>query len=311
MVTWILTAVTLAAASGTGPVLSPAEQAQFKAYVLEGEKQFEAQEYGAAIWNFRAADALRVTPELAYNLAKAHEKIGDAPMAAYYYRLYLRRAPEAADALEVAEILGDILSKMEAEGRGLVELESSAPGEIVIDHHRFPQAPVAVFLPPGDFEVQMLGPDGAPRLTRKVSVITGRAVLEQLEPVPPPLLTAEGEPVAVSGLSGMSAARPSVRSVAHVSSWVLMGASVAALGVGTAFGALSRSEVARLEDRSALTVSQAQALARSAGSKGATANVLWLAGGAGLLAGGAVFAFTFPEPGMAREAHAGSAGAAR
>lgn len=297
MVISLLTALTLTA---TAPVLSADEQARFKAYVLEGERQFSAAEYGAAIWNFKAADALRVTPEMAYNLAKAHEKIGEQPLSAYYYRLYLRRSPEATDALEVAGILGDLLSRMEADGRGLIEIEATAPGPILIEGQSWPEAPVAVFLPPGDYEVSLRSSgDARPKFTTKVSVFTGRIASLALEPVPPPLLDADGEEAAVASAASSEVGGPSqisARGALRASSIVLMCASAVALGVGTAFGAMSQSDATKLSDKSSLTIGEAQATARSAGSKGATANVFWAAGGAGLVAGGAIFAFTLPEP---------------
>ena len=41
------------------------------------------------------ADRQLATPEVIYDLAKCHEKLGDVAFATYYYRLYLKRSPAA------------------------------------------------------------------------------------------------------------------------------------------------------------------------------------------------------------------------
>lgn len=291
MVATVLAAFIL---SATPADATAAEQERFKALVLEGERHFGEGDYGAAIWSFRQADALRVTPEIAYNLAKAHEKIGDEPMTAYYFRLYLRRAPDAPDALEVAEILGELLAKMEADGQGLVEIDSPRDGTLTLNGRVWPHLPVAAYLPPGDYDITVRF--GQDEVKRTVSVRTGRTSSLTIEPVAPPLLVAEGSSDALS--SGGSGG---ARNVLHVSSMAVMGVSAVALLAGTAFGAMSASEAGRLQtDKSALTVTDAQRLASSAEQKGGTANLLWIAGGAGLAAGGALFVFTLPEPGGAK-----------
>lgn len=281
----------------TAPVTSPippAEQARFKALVLEGERQYADGEYGAAIWNFKEADALRLTPEVAYNLARTHEKLGDVPMASYYYRLYLRRAPEATDALEVAEILGKMLARMEGEGQGLVEIHSPTQGTLTIHGRTWVEFPVALFLPPGEYAATAAFPTG--KLEQVIAVRTGKTTSVQLDPVSPPLLDADG-PSDAFAFAGPSSGNG--RTVVRVSSVALMGLSAAALAVGTAFGVMSRTEGSRLStNKSSLTVTEANAVAKSAGAKGMTANLLWAAGGAGLVGGGALFVFTLPEPGV-------------
>lgn len=288
----------------TAPVTSsppPAEQARFKALVLEGERQFGEGEYGAAIWNFKEADALRVTPEVAFNLAKAHEKLGDVPMASYYYRLYLRRAPDATDALEVAEILGKMLSNMEGDGQGLVEIDSPTQGTLTLQGDTWVSFPVALFLPPGEYEATATLQSG--RLTQVIAVRTGKTTSTVFDPVTPPLLDADGSNAAFA--FGTSKAGSS-QAVLRVSSVAVMGVSAAALAVGTALGVMSRTEAGRLTaNKSSLTVTEANGVARSAGSKGLAANILWAAGGAGLVGGGALFVFTLPEPGVDTAARGG------
>src|SRR5438874_364457 len=89
------------------------EQEHFKTFFTKGEQLYGQGEYGAAIWNFREAETIRLTPEVAFDLAKCHEKIGDLAFATFYYRQYLKRAPNASDALDVAERVGTVLAKAE------------------------------------------------------------------------------------------------------------------------------------------------------------------------------------------------------
>ena len=131
----------------------PAEQERFKAYFTKGESLYGAGEYGAAIWNFRKADTIRLTPEVVYDLAKCHEKLGDVAFTTYYFRQYLKRAPNASDALSVAERVGVVLAQAEAEGRGLLEVVAPGAEQITIGTRTFTEAPAVLFLPPGEFEV--------------------------------------------------------------------------------------------------------------------------------------------------------------
>ena len=288
----------IAVALSQAPAPEPSSEAErFKRLVLGGEAAFSEGDLGIAAWAFREADRIRATPEVAFNLSKTHEALGDGAMAAYWYRLYLRRAPDAQDAVEVAGWLGEILSRAETEGRGLVEVEAPARGSVSLSGRTFVELPAAAFLPPGEHLIS--AEVSGERSRRQVSLLTGRIASVQLEPFPPPLLDAEGRqhPLSMAKSSGGSGA--SIRTVLNRSSLVLAGLSAVALAAGTAFGASSAADAERATgpQRSLLTVSEAQAQARLAEEKGARANGLWAAGGAGLLLGGAVFVFTLPEGG--------------
>src|SRR5688572_13792922 len=137
-----------------------AEQERFKSYFTKGEELYTQGEYGAAIWNFRQADSIRLTPEVAFDLAKCHEKLGDVAFSTFWYRQYLKRAPNANDALDVAERVGTVLARAEGEGRGLLELQSNGAVELVVNKVRFAEPPVAMFLPPGEYEVAARFPSG-------------------------------------------------------------------------------------------------------------------------------------------------------
>lgn len=274
------------------------EAAAFKAAFERGEQQFQSQDYGAAIANFREADRRRVTPEVAFDLAKCHEKLGDVAYTTYYYRLYIHRAPNAPDTLEVAEQVGNALAKAEMDGRGFLELDAPRGSNLTVAGKAFATGPVALFLPPGEYEVGADFPAG--RKTMRVQMRTGKTTTVTFEPVVAPMVPLEQaltEAMVAEGLT--AAASPGVAPTAlRMGSYVVAGLGVAALLAGVVVGAMSASDGARLSSDRALTVSQARALADVANAKGLTANILFGAGGAAIGGGILMFVFSMPEPGM-------------
>lgn len=292
----MLPALLLFAYGAAAPVWMPGaeEKERFKAYFTQGEKLYSQGEYGAAIWNFRRADRQLATPEVIYDLAKCHEKLGDVAFAIYYYRLYLKRSPAATDALDVAERVGTALAQAEGNGRGFLEVEVPGAHTLVVAGQQFPEGPIALFLPPGDYEVTGVFPEGAKRVVAQLR--TGKTTTLSFEPLSPPLVSAtpgapqEAVAVRKAGGPGPSALR--------VSSYVVFGLGLAAVGVGTALGVLSAGEASQLQNDKTLTFTQAQALANSANGKGLIANVLWGVGGAAVAGGVVMFIVSMPEPGM-------------
>ncbi len=294
----------------TTPSASGLEQERFKIHFTRGEALFEQGEYGAAIWNFLQADEVRKTPEVAYDLAKSHEKLGDREYSTYYYRLYLRRSPAASDALDVAERVGDVLASVEANGKGMLELEASGAGQATLRGKTWPSFPVAAFLPPGDYEVAVRFPAGTRK--RWVSIRTGKVTSLKFEPVPPPLVMLSGpQPREAEWASPMpevtrsaATASGSERSVLHGASYGVLGASAAALVAGTLLGGIAGGQAASLQqNHSGFTVSAARDRADAASSAGSAANVLWVAGGLGALAGGAMFVLSLPSMHTGQGAH--------
>jgi hypothetical protein len=131
------------------------EIARFKTAFEAGEAAFKKGEYGVAMALFDFADRQKATPEVAYDLAKCHEKISDVALSVYFYRLYLRRASAPTDAAEVNGRIQSILTQAATTQHGLFELDAPLASEIVVDGKRFPQGPVAIFLPAGQREVQL------------------------------------------------------------------------------------------------------------------------------------------------------------
>ncbi len=101
---------------------------------------------------------------------------------------------------------------------------------------------------------------------------------------------------------GVTAAAPTGRRAGlHTASKLVLGASIAALALGSVLGAMASTDAGRLQnEKSKLTVAQGRELASSSSGKAGAANALWIAGGLGAIAGGVGFAFTLPEPRGAR-----------
>jgi hypothetical protein len=270
-----------------------AEAQRFRALFEQGELQYQRAEFGAAIASFREADRQRATPEVAYDLAKCHERIGDGAFMVYYYRLYLRRAPSAADGMEVAEHIGTALAKAESEGRGFLELEAMGATDIVVNGRTFPEPPVATFLAPGDYEVVAQFPNGRRGMT--VQVRTGKTTSRVFEPLQPPLVGLERRPLELVQVKAAPVPGPSRLRVA---SYVTATAALVALVTGATLGALAMADTSRIQADHNLTVSEGQKLAAGASTKGVAANVLFGAGGAAVIGASAMFVFSMPEPGM-------------
>lgn len=294
-------ALVASAALAATPLFTPgeAEQDRFKTLFKQGEQLYKdgihasdpkeaAQLYGAAIYNFLRADEIRTTPEVAYDLAKAYEKIGGGAFSTYYYRLYLKRAPNASDSLDIAERVGNALSKNEQDGRGFLEVSSFGATDLTVNNQRYPEGPVAIFLPPGEYELTAHFPSGLKRTS--VSIRTGKTTSVVFEPEPAPLLSsAEGAPDEALNVEGSHKVRP-----LRITSYAMVGLGLAAVATGCVLGAMSASDASGLNNHNQ-RVSQAQALANSANAKGAGANIAWGAGGV-LIGSGVVMWIVSREP---------------
>ena len=295
--------LTLLTSAAPAPVPMPGdtEAARFKEYFEQGEALYQQGDYGSAIFFFKLADSQRVTPEVAYDLAKVYEKLGDSAFSIFYYRLYMKRAPGAPDTLTVAEQVGKALTKAEAEGKGFLELEAPRATMVTVSGAagalRFPEPPVATFLPGGDYDIEATFPTGLKRM--KVQMRQGQTSTVSFEPVQPPIIPLESalpaELIARGVDSGEGLGKTSKL---RIGAYTALGVGVAALATGFILGAMSSADANELRTNQTLTVKQAQALADSANGKGIGANLLWATGGAALAAGGLMFVFSMPEPGM-------------
>ena len=75
--------------------------AQAKQHFETGRNAYNAGDYVTAIREFKAAEALRPSPILDYNIGLANEKLGKRRVAVKYYKRYLEEQPNASNKAEV------------------------------------------------------------------------------------------------------------------------------------------------------------------------------------------------------------------
>lgn len=288
MVVTLLTALVVSA-----PMPGDEESARFKQYFEKGEALYQQKEYGMAVHLFRLADRRRVTPEVAYDLAKCHENLKDAPFALYYYRLYMKRAPQAPDTLTIADKVGKELTRLEAERKGFLELDASRATVVTVAGKTYPEGPVAAFLPPGDYEVSAQFPGG--KKTMSVQVKAGKATMVDFEPVRPPLLGLELALPAEAVARGIDSGAPAV-SKSRIGAFAAWGLAALALGTGAVFGGMSAADAAQAQDKK-LNLSTRRTYANSANQEGLVANSMFVVGGLAAVGGGVLFYLSLPEPG--------------
>jgi tetratricopeptide (TPR) repeat protein len=97
-------------------------QALAKPLYEEGVALFRARQFAEAAKKFQAAYNRDQSPTLLYNLARAHEEMGDPAGAAEHYETFLQRFPNAPDAADVRLRL----AANQANARGL------APGFLTV-----------------------------------------------------------------------------------------------------------------------------------------------------------------------------------
>jgi tetratricopeptide (TPR) repeat protein len=79
-----------------------------------GMAHFNLQEYAFAISEFEDAYRLQPDPAFLYNLGQAHRLAGHDERALYFYRTYLRAAPEADNRAEVESRISDLEPRVAA-----------------------------------------------------------------------------------------------------------------------------------------------------------------------------------------------------
>jgi hypothetical protein len=92
-------------APATPPPGTPddAAMAQAKQHFEAGRNAYNAGDYAGAIREFKAAETLRPSPILDYNIGLANEKLGKKRVAVKYYHRYLNLQPNARNKDEVEQ----------------------------------------------------------------------------------------------------------------------------------------------------------------------------------------------------------------
>ncbi|HEY2745691.1 MAG TPA: hypothetical protein VGL86_13745, partial [Polyangia bacterium] len=79
----------------------------------EGVAAYGAHDYAHALEKFEAARRIKPLPAFDFNIARCHDRLGQAAPAIAAYERYLAQAPDAPDAAEVRERVGILRARVE------------------------------------------------------------------------------------------------------------------------------------------------------------------------------------------------------
>lgn len=128
----VLLALLLGAApAAAAPEAAATPQARAEAHYEQGVQAYRSQRYRTAIEHFLAADNLAPSPALSYNVARAYEKLDEAPRALEYYRTYLRRGADPKNEAEVRARVREISTLLARRGVQQMTVRSDPLGASV------------------------------------------------------------------------------------------------------------------------------------------------------------------------------------
>lgn len=120
-------------------------------HYMRGMEAYRARNLRDAVREFMLASELTPSADLWYNIARAHEQLGEYDHAVEHYRLYLRDRPDAQDRREVEQVI----ARLEEESRhareqarsrpttGRLRVEAGPEGsDVAIDGRRVGRAPI-------------------------------------------------------------------------------------------------------------------------------------------------------------------------
>ncbi len=100
----------------------------------QGVEAYRAHLYVEAVRWFLAAEQIAPSPPLSFNIARAYERLNDTSGALRWYRDYLRRLPQAANATDVRARIALLAEKLSEQGvQQLTVLSSPPAASVAID----------------------------------------------------------------------------------------------------------------------------------------------------------------------------------
>jgi tetratricopeptide (TPR) repeat protein len=148
------------------PPADDATMAQAKQHFETGRNAYNAGDYVTAIREFKAAEALRPSPILDYNIGLANEKLGKRRVAVKYYRRYLEEQPNASNKAEVEGKVTSLEAEIAAQPNPGQPGAPGAPGQPAAQQEQPgdmpPADPNAVNAQPGYDPYASTAPPGQP-----------------------------------------------------------------------------------------------------------------------------------------------------
>lgn len=282
-----------AAAEAAEAAEGAARQGQLReanAHYERGAAAYRARKYSDAVAAFLAADRLVPSAVLSFNIARAHDKNGDALAALAHYRDYLRRDEAPKNAALVTQRIAALEAELLARGGSVLTVLTEPPSAtVLLDGRPIGSTPLSAAVAPGAHRVSVerggytaerrdleLQPASASELRLSLVATTPNAAAPLVTPAPGAArdLTPPAQPAPEAaqrrGIGGLPL--------------VVLGAGGAALLVSGAFELSRRS--AESDARSAPTQLAYAEEYDAMRSRQTTARVLAAAGGALLIGGG-------------------------
>ena len=277
----------------TDAAVNESRRADAKARYEQGAAAYAAGRFKDAVDLFLEADALAPSAPLSFNIARAYEKLGDDSGALRWYRDYLRRAPEAANAKDVQAAVDNLENHLAKKGLQQLTVMSTPTGATVtVDDRPVGVTPWTGDLFPGKHRVgfslrgytdQSLEVELAGHRSRDVSVTLAAESATPAVAVAPaagtsaPPDTAPPRDEAGQGGSGFG-----------IWPWVTLGAGGAALGGALVFELLRRGSESDAKAENTQIAYQDQLDQME--SQKTTARILAGVGGALVITGGVLLA---------------------
>ncbi|HVY29105.1 MAG TPA: PEGA domain-containing protein [Polyangiaceae bacterium] len=265
-----------------------ARRNEAKARFDEGVNAFREHRWADAVQAFRQADAIAPSAALSFNIAKAYEHLEDVTGALRWYRDFLRRSPQAANAGEVQARVAALAATLAQRGvQQLTLLTTPAGAAVTIDERQLGTAPLTVELAPGQHRAHLELPGY--RAADSNFVLDARMPQDlalQLEPLsgapPAPVVPAAAAP---------SSPRPAERRFG-IAPYIVLGAGGAGL-----LGALGFELARRSAESAARTEPQLEYQQHydAMQTRQTTARVLLGVGGALAITGGVLLLLNTPQ----------------
>ena len=215
-------------------------QADAQARYEQGVQAYRAQRFREAIELFLAADRLVPRAALAFNVARAYEKLQEPARALQHYRDYLRRGPDASNEAEVKSRVQELEATLAERGVQQITVRSKPRGAtLFVDGVARGTTPWTGELPLGKHHVQAQHEDYQ---ARRVSVtLDGNEALELELSLPYDQHSeAPGAAPADANSPGAGEQRDLESGRLQPWAWVALGSSGAALATAGVFELLRR-----------------------------------------------------------------------
>lgn len=295
-----------APAQPASPSTSDSRRADAKTRYEQGAAAYAAGRYKDAVDLFLEADSLAPSAPLSFNIARAYEKLGDDSGALRWFRDYLRRAPDAANAKEVQGIVDKLESRLSQKGvQQLTVMSTPSGATVTVDSRPVGVTPWTGDLLPGRHSVG-LSLRGYEDKAQEVDLAAHRAqdvtIALQAQAAPANAPAAAVAPSATASPSEPAKDQPRETGSKGLGiwPWVTLGAGGAALGGALVFELMRRSSESDAEADN--TQVGYQEKLEEMESQQTTARILAGVGGALVIAGGVLLVVDMGSSGSEKAA---------